>query len=288
MDSMRTMRDSMTNMMRAMNREGQRAPVKAFTLLEVLMALIILGLASSSVLLVINRCMASTADSALRMEAFQVARENLEKVLVADSVSESVEYGTSELYPDISWRTVIEAFSEPVTGQMWIRAVCSADYIDATGEAQTLELTHWIGSLTAQQAEQLLEDQDLEVLAAEQLIETVEEAAEYAAVDVETIEDWVVNGLLMTGDGAFIRYNLDIFMQSGGTPSDAERGRQVESIEELAMVMSAPAQAGEGTDGVIEGVDGTDPTTGLPYEQLEQMEVGEVVDVLRGRQNRSR
>lgn len=274
--------------MDATDKPGRCLQAKAFTLLEVLTALAILGLASSSVLLVINRCMASTANSALRMEAFQVARENLERVLVADSVSESVEYGTSELYPDISWRTVIEAFSEPVTGQMWIRAVCSADYIDATGETQTLELTHWIGSLTDQQAEQLLEDEDLEVLAAEQLIETVEEAAEYAAVDVETIEDWVVNGLLMTGDGAFIRYNLDIYMQSGGTPSDAERGRQVESIEELAMVMNSPAQTGEGAPGVIEGMDGTDPTTGLPYEQLEQMEVGEVMDVLRDRQNRSR
>jgi hypothetical protein len=231
--------------------------------------------------------MASTANSAIRMEAFQVARENLEKVLVAETVSESVEYGISELYPSISWRTVIEAFSEPVTGQMWVRAVCSADYIDATGETQTLELTHWIGTLTDRQAERLLDDEDLEALEAEQLVETVEDAADYAAVDVETIEDWVVNGLLMTAEGAFIRHNLDIYIQSGGDPSDSEKGRQVESIEELAM-MNGADQTGEGTPGVLEGADGVDPTTGLPYKQLEQMGVGEVMDVLRDRQGRSR
>ena len=264
------------------------AAVRAFTLLEVLTALAILALTSSSVLLVINRCMTSTADSALRMEAFQVARENLEKVLVAESVSESVEYGTSELYPGISWRTVIEAFSEPVMGQLWVRAVCSADYVDAKGETQTLELTHWIGTLTDRQAEQLMEDEDLEALAADQLIETVEEAAEYAAVDVETIEDWVANGLLMTGEGAFIRHNLDIYVQSGGAPSDSEKGQQVESIEELAIMMNTTDPADEGATGVIEGTDGVDPTTGLPYDQLEQMGVGEVMDVLQERQGRSR
>jgi hypothetical protein len=183
---------------------------------------------------------------------------------------------------------VIEAFSEPVMGQLWIRAVCSADYVDAKGETQTLELIHWIGTLTDQQAEQLMEDEDLEALAADQLIETVEEAAEYAAVDVETIEDWVVNGLLMTGEGAFIRHNLDIYIQSGGTPSDSEKGQQVESIEELAIRMNATDPAEEGSLGVIEGADGVDPTTGLPYDQLEQMDIGEVMDVLRERQDRSR
>jgi prepilin-type N-terminal cleavage/methylation domain-containing protein len=282
------MYDDMTNAIRPASGERHCASVKAFTLLEVLAALAILALASSSVLFVINRCMASTANSAIRMEAFQVARENLEKVLVAESVSESVEYGTSELYPSISWRTVIEAFSEPVTGQMWVRAVCSADYIDATGETQTLELIHWIGTLTDQQAERLLDDEDLEALEAEQLVETVEDAADYAAVDVETIEDWVVNGLLMTAEGAFIRHNLDIYIQSGGDPSDSEKGRQVESIEELAMMMNGADQTGEGAPGVLEGANGVDPTTGLPYEQLEQMGVGEVMDVLRERQDRSR
>jgi len=53
-------------------------------------------------------------------------------------------------------------------------------------------------------------------------------------------------------------------------------------------MINAGDQVGEGTPGAIEGADGVDPTTGLPYEQLEQMGVGEVMDVLRDRQDRSR
>jgi prepilin-type N-terminal cleavage/methylation domain-containing protein len=267
---------------------GGRLRPNAFSLLEVLTALAILAFASSSVLYVINRCMASTANSALQMEAFQVARENMEQVLVSDSVVETVEYGTSELYPDISWQTAIEAFSEPVSGEMWTRAICSAEYRDSTGETQTIELVHWIGPLTDQQADQLLEEEDLELLAAEQLVETIEEAVEYAGVDAVTIEEWVQNGMLTTEEGAFLRYNLDIYIQSGGTPSEEDQARQVGSIEELAMALQAEQGIGDEAPGTLEGRDGVDPTTGLPYDELEQMEVGEVMDRLRNRQDRSR
>ena len=265
---MGSMYHSTTNTMKDGCRGGRRVSGKAFTLLEVLTALAILGLTSSSVLLIINQCMASTANCTLRMEAFQVARENMEKVLASDSVSEGVEYGTSEQYPDVAWRTVIEAFSEPVTGQMWIRAVCSADYIDSKGETQTLELAHWIGSLTDQQANQLFQEEDLEVLAAEQLVDNVEQAAEHAGVDVDTVEEWIEKGLQMTDEGAFIRYNLDIYVQSGGDPSEADKARQVRSLEELATALSADA-ATEATTDAGEGSGGMDPATGLPYEGSE-------------------
>jgi prepilin-type N-terminal cleavage/methylation domain-containing protein len=249
---------------------GRTTQGKAFTLLEVLVALAILGLTCSSVLLVINRCMASTANSAIQMEAFQVARENMERVLASESVSESVEYGTSELYPDISWQTVIETFSEPMTGQMWVRAVCSADYVDSVGEMKTLELVHWIGSLTDQQVNQLSQEEDLEALAAEQLIDSAEEAAEYAGVDVDTLEEWIEKGLQMTDEGAFIKYNLDIYRQSGGEPSEEDMTRQVQSIEELAVVLSTEQATGAETSEGFEGSEGTDAGAGLPYDQTEQ------------------
>lgn len=236
------MHDNRTNTIETDRRQG-------FTLLEVLMALAILGLASSSVLFVLNRCMATTANCALRMAAFEVAHENMEKVLASKSVSEKVEYGNSEQYPDVTWQTMIEAFSEPITGQMWVRAVCSADYIDSAGQTQKVELVHWIGTLTDQQANELLGDEDLETLAAEQLIDTVEQAAEYAGVDTTVVETWIEKGLQVTDDGAFIRYNLEIFMQSGGEPADADIQRQVKSIEELATVLSAEtAQTQAGAD----------------------------------------
>ena len=243
---------------------GRRPFADGFTLLEVLTALAILALVSSSVLLVMNRCVSSAADSALRMEAFQLARENLEKVLVSDSVEESVEYGMSDEYSDLSWQTVIEGFPEPATGQMWVRAVCSAEYIDSKGQMQTVELVHWVTQLTDQQAGQLMQDEDLDQLEAEQFVQTVEEAAEYAGVSAETIEQWVEKGLLKTDDGAFIRYNLDLFVEDNGDPTPQEKAEQVESIQELAMKLRAES---EGAFEGVEDADQSDSRTGLSDER---------------------
>jgi type II secretory pathway pseudopilin PulG len=272
-------------MLNAAGRTATRRCTGAFTLLEVITALAILAFASSSVLFVINRCMITAANSNFQMEAFQIARENLEKLLTSETLSEQVEYGTSERYRDITWQTVVEAFPEPVTGQMWLRAVCSADYIDPTGETQTVELVHWITTLTDQQADQLLDGEDLETLAAEQLLDTVEDAADYAGVEAETVEGWIENGLLTAEDGAFIKYNLDIYVRSQGNPTAEEKELQVESIEALALALQeARGQTGSELD-LGTGDGGIDPATGLPYEQVEDMEVGEVMELLRNQRN---
>lgn len=136
--------------------------LKAFSLIETTTALIILALVSSSVLVVIGRCVTSTADTTLRMQAFEVARENMEILLAADTVTEKTEYEISERYPDIQWNTTIETFNEPVTSKTWLRAVCSAEYIDAEGQTQTVELTHWLTNLTEQQAKQVQQQKQLE------------------------------------------------------------------------------------------------------------------------------
>jgi len=257
-----------------------------FTLLEVLAALAILALVSSSVLVVVDRCLESTADAALRMEAFQLARENMEKVLASATVEETVDYGRSEKYPDISWQTVIEAFSEPVSGKMWIRAVCSAEYTDVTGEEQTVKLEHWITELTDQQANQLAgQPGSIEELTAEQLLVTAEEAAEYAGVDVETVEKWVEDGLVTMKDGAFIKFNLDVYMRSEGKPTDIEKRQQVESMEELAAFLKEQAEGGQATD-QIRDTDGKDSLTGLPQEQLDKMGVGDVTKVLKDKKKK--
>ena len=246
---------------------GRRPFADGFTLLEVLTALGILALVSSSVLLVMNRCVSSAADSALRMEAFRLARENLEKVLVSDSVEETVEYGMSDEYSDLSWQTVIEGFPEPATGQMWVRAVCSAEYIDSKGQMQTVELVHWVTQLTDQQAGQLMQDEDLDQLEAEQLVQTVEEAAEYAGVSAETIEQWVEKGLLKTDNGAFLRYNLDLFVEGNGDLTPQEKADQVESIQELAMKLRAER---EGAFDETGGADQSDSRTGLSEDQTDK------------------
>jgi prepilin-type N-terminal cleavage/methylation domain-containing protein len=250
---------------------------KAFSLVEVLMAVAILALTCSSVLVVIERCVTSAAESALRMRAFEVARENMEQLLASASVKESIEYGQSEKYPDIGWQTVVETFYEPITARMWIRGVCSAQYTDSNEQEQTVELTHWLTDLTKDQLLQIekRDEQELQELAAE-LIETLEDAADYAGVDVETIEQWLQNGLLTTEDGSFIKDNLDLYMNSNGNPSEEEKNQQAKSLADLKN------KRNQSSDGSVDdaGKDEIDPKTGLTYRELEQMDFSEVWELM--------
>ena len=201
---------------------------KGFSLPEVMAAVTILALISTSVWVVINRCMASAADSVLRMQAFEIARENMEKLLVSDSVAEQVEYGSSDEYPDIEWQTVVEMFYEPLTSRAWIRAVCSAEYTDIAGDVQTVELTHWLTDLTKEQLIRIMKERK-EALTAEQIAETEEEAAAYAGVDERTIQQWIENGMPTTEDGHFIKDELDLYRETDGSPTIADRKQQIET-----------------------------------------------------------
>jgi hypothetical protein len=98
----------------------------------------------------------------MHMQAFEVARKNMEELLTSDLVEESVEYGNSERYPDIQWETVVESFYEPLTDKMWIQAICSAEYTDSEGEVRKIELTHWLTDLTKAQTQQILARQEEE------------------------------------------------------------------------------------------------------------------------------
>jgi prepilin-type N-terminal cleavage/methylation domain-containing protein len=251
---------------------------KAFSLVEVMVALAILALISSSVLVVIDRCIASAANSALRMKAFEIARENMERLLASASIKESVEYGISENYPDIGWQTVVETFYEPLTARMWIRGVCSAQYNDPNGQEQTVELTNWLTDLTKEQLLQITkrDEDELEDLAAE-LIETLEDAADYAGVEVDTIEQWLQNGLLTTEDGSFIKSNLDLYMLTNGEPSAEEKNQQAKSIADLKN----KNKSGEGTSADQQAwQDEIDPKTGLTYGELEQLDFSQIWELL--------
>ncbi|MBM4029713.1 MAG: type II secretion system protein [Planctomycetes bacterium] len=255
---------------RARRRAERRSA--GFSLLEVLASLAILGLTCSSVFVVIDRCLAQASNSALRLEAFELARENLERILVSDTVEETVDYGTSDKYPDLSWQTVVEGFPEPLNGGMWVRAVCSAQYIDSTGETQTVELVHWLAPLTDQQAGQLIGQQDLEKLKGEQLIRTDEEAAKYARVDAGTISRWLREGLVKTGDGMFLRYNLDVFIQAKGSPTPAQKALQVDSVPALALKLRTEQRELEQTG-----------PTGLSNKELETMSGDQIMDLVKNR-----
>lgn len=128
-----------------------------FTLIEVSVALVILGMIAATVLVVVNRAIDTVVAWQTKMEAFEVARENMEKLLMKGSVSDVVEYGTSEKYPGINWETTVESFYEPVSNRLWIRAVCSAEFTDDSGEEQKVEFTNWITGPNKEQIKQILE-----------------------------------------------------------------------------------------------------------------------------------
>jgi len=254
---------------------------KAFSLVEVMTALAILALASSSVLLVIDRCVASAATSALRIQAFEVARENMENLLSLPSAKESVEYGESDKYPAITWQTSVETFYESITARMWLRGVCSAMYSDPNGHEQTVELTHWLTDLTKAQLLQLMKQDEEELNdMAGQVLESVEEAAEYAGVDVETIEQWLENGLLTTEDGSFIKSNLDLYKQNNGNPSEEDKKQQIQSKADLRDQLG---KSGQETGGQAGGKGEIDPQTGLTYEELQQMDFSEIWNLMQNR-----
>jgi type II secretory pathway pseudopilin PulG len=134
----------------------------AFTLVEVGAALVLLSIILSSVMVLMNRYVDSVIDLQLRQEAFELARGNMEQLLAESKLSDMAEFGDSEQNPEIEWQTLVEPFYEPVTDQMWIRAVCSAGFDDTKGEYQNIELEHWITNLTAAQVKQILAQQQVE------------------------------------------------------------------------------------------------------------------------------
>ena len=70
-------------------------------------------------------------------------------------------------------------------------------------------------------------------MSAEQIIETEEEAADYAGVDVQTIQQWVENSMPRTEDGYYIKSELDLYKQTDGSPTIEDRSRQAKADADL-------------------------------------------------------
>jgi len=257
--------------------------MRAFTLVEVSAALIILGIVSSSTVLVISRCMTSGTNSMLRMQAFEIARENMEKLLASDVLEETADYGQSEQYPGIEWETTVETFYEPITARMWVRGVSLARYYDIEQQEQTVEMTHWLTDVTKDQLLEMMSDPNSESEQfSEQLIESVEDAALYAGVEVETIEQWLDNGMQVLDDGSFVKGNLDIYKASSGNPSPEDQRRQVDSMADLAEQQRKLDDILH--PGKQEGPGAVDPKTGLTYEELEQMDFSDIYELMKERE----
>ncbi len=229
-------------------RTAQDARRKAFTLVESMASVTLLAFIGISVWVVLERCTASAANSVQRMRAFEIARENMEKILGLDSVQEMTEYGTSEKFPDIRWQTTIESFYEPATSQMWVRAVCSAEYTDTSGEPQNVELTNWLTKLSNAQMTQLAQKSELQKQQiAKHIITTEELAAEFAGVTVETIRQWVKNGMPMTDAGEYLKPWLDLYLQTDGNPTEEDMQSTLTEYPELSITRPKKATADKAT-----------------------------------------
>ncbi len=215
-----------------------------FTMVEVAGAIVILGFIISSVFVIINNTMTSVANSDLKMQAFEVARENMEKLLVRKVIEEETQFGTSDHYPHVEWQTTVETFFEPVTSRIWVQAISTAEYIDTDSEPQKIELTHWLTNLTEKQIQELKqrEQQQLSELA-ELLIDTLEQAAEYIDVEIETIKQWEENGMPKTPIGQYVIPLLELYDEKEGNPSAEDKMRLVEENPSLKQFFS-PSETG--------------------------------------------
>ncbi len=217
-----------------------RSKITAFTLVESMAAVALLAFIGVSVWLVMERCTAAAADTTQRMRAFEIAHENMEKLLGSDSVQESTDYGTSEKYPDIRWQTTIESFSEPSGSRMWVRAVCSAEYTDSEGIIKNIELTSWLTSLSDEQVSQMTARAELQKqMLAKHLLATEDLAAEYAGVTVETIQQWVKNGMPLSSDSEYLKPWLDLYLQTNGQPTEQDRQNTLTKYPELSFTKPA-------------------------------------------------
>jgi len=206
----------------------------------------------------------------------------MEALLAAASVEESTEFGESEKYPEIKWETVVETFYEPITSRMWVRGICTAEYKSSVDEVQTIELEHWLTNLSKEQLLEMRErDEKEKQLLAGQIFESIEEAALYAGVDVETIEEWKTKGLVVFSDGTIALPNLEPFIEHDGNPPPDVINDQFQTPEEL--VQEPMEDVPDEQETIVDEeawLNEIDPLTGLPNRDVVEMSVQELFDLL--------
>jgi len=208
-----------------------------FTLIEVIASLAVLTLITTSVLVVMNRCIEAAIDSRARNQAFEMARENMEKLLGKDSVQDTTEFGISEINPDLRWETVVETFYEPITSRMWVQGICSAGYTDSDGELQTVELTCWLTDVTESDLKKIRDQEKRE-------LEYLKELAEMDAFG-DDAEGLMMHAEYLTLIGDYtgaaemleeILYNFPESDEAGR--AETMRQRIEESLSELSQMGS--------------------------------------------------
>lgn len=130
-----------------------------FTLVEIAAAIILIAMMLTSAMIILDNLTGALSDLRLRRVAFELAREKMEALLAEKKLQDQLEYGVDEVWPEIQWQKTVEPFYEPVTNQMWIRAICKTTYTDSKGKNQSVELEHWITNLPPGLVKQILDYQ---------------------------------------------------------------------------------------------------------------------------------
>lgn len=156
----------------------QQVGAGGFTLVEIAAALAILAGLLAGALAVMNQAVGAVLEIRGSRQAFETARENLETLLTEEAVSDRTDFGYSERYPEIRWELRVEPFYEPISNQMWIRAVSIAYYRDRNDQEQAVELEQWLTGLSADQIKQILAQQALEEKILEELYGEEDKALE--------------------------------------------------------------------------------------------------------------
>ncbi|AQQ09381.1 hypothetical protein L21SP3_01185 [Sedimentisphaera cyanobacteriorum] len=158
---------------------------KAFTLLESMAALFVMGIVTTGVMVTISNCINSMTDMRLEQEAVKLARENMEYLLAESNVREYVESGVDEYNTNLSWEMGYEVKTFPDTDQQWVMAFSVVEYYNSENELESVELENWLAKLSMRESQQLEEQRQLEQ---EYLDQLSEEDAEYEAQQDESSE----------------------------------------------------------------------------------------------------
>ena len=82
---------------------------------------------------------------------------------------------------------------------------------------------------------------------AQHIIETEELAAEYAGIDVETIRQWIQNGMPRTQYQAYLKPWLDLYLQTDGRPTEQDKQNVLSQYPELATAGQRKPAPGQQT-----------------------------------------
>ncbi len=133
-----------------------------FTLIEALTALVIVGFTCGTVLVVINDSVDSISDQSSRLEAIEVARENMESMTSQTVLKEFAETGLSELYPNIEWTKTVVVTPFPGASRLWLMATSTANFYNSENELEEVKFESWLAPLTPQQEKLVMQDKQLE------------------------------------------------------------------------------------------------------------------------------